>query len=80
MAHVDRQGAASVNRATLRTALSMMMMLSGLGLFVFGSTWAPAVLELLPDTPAGFWLELVVPFLPMVFVGGGAMLLVGSRK
>ncbi len=69
-----------MNRATLRTALSMTMMLSGLGLFAFGNAWAPAVLELLPDTPAGFWLELIVPFLPMVFVGGGAMLFVGSRK
>ena len=69
-----------MNRAMLRTALSMMMMLFGLGLFAFGNTWAPAVLQLLPDTPAGFWLELIVPFLPMVFVGGGAMLFVGPRR
>ena len=69
-----------MNRMTLRTALSTMLMLSGLGLFAFGNTWAPAVLQLLPDTPAGSWLELIVPFLPMVFVGGGAMLFVGSRK
>ena len=54
-----------------------MMVPAGLGLFAFGNLSALAVLELLPDTPAGFWLEPVVSFLPMVFVGGAAMMLAG---
>ena len=65
---------------TFRNTASMLLVLGGLGLFAFGNVWAPSVLELLPDSPPGFWVELIVPFLPMVFVGCGAMLFVGTRK
>lgn len=63
----------------VRLTLSAMLVLVGLGLFAFGHAWAPLALELLPDTELGFWLELIVPFVPMVFVGGGALLFVGAR-
>ena len=45
-----------------------------------GATWAPSVLAFLPDSPVGYWLELVVPFLPMLFIGGGALVFAGFRK
>lgn len=65
---------------SLRITLAAALILIGLGLFALGHTWAPAALEILPDTPVGYWLELIVPFLPMVFVGGGALVLVGDRR
>jgi hypothetical protein len=58
----------------------VLLVLVGLGLFALGHTWAPLALEILPDTPLGYWLELIVPFLPMIFVGGGALVLVGDRR
>jgi hypothetical protein len=64
----------------LRNALSALLVLAGLALFAFGSAWAPAALAFLPDSPAGYWLELVVPFLPMLFIGGGALVFAGFRK
>ena len=65
---------------TIRAALSGLLILTGLGLFALGHTWAPLALEILPDTPAGYWLELIVPFLPMLFVGGGALVFVGDLR
>lgn len=65
---------------TVRSVLAVLLVLVGLGLFALGHTWAPLALEILPDTPTGYWLELIVPFLPMVFVGGGALVLVGDRR
>jgi hypothetical protein len=64
----------------VRSVLAVLLVLVGLGLFALGHTWAPLALEILPDTPTGYWLELIVPFLPMVFVGGGALVLVGDRR
>jgi hypothetical protein len=57
----------------LQNALAALLTLSGLALFMFGNAWAPAVLAFLPDSPVGYWLELVVPFIPMLFIGGGAL-------
>ena len=65
---------------SLRLTTAATLILVGLGLFTLGHTWAPQALELLPDTSFGYWLELLVPFLPMAFVGGGALLLVGGRQ
>jgi hypothetical protein len=67
-------------QASLRSAFAAGLVLGGLGLFAFGSAWAPFALELLPDSPAGYWLELVVPFIPMAFVGSGAALFVAGRE
>ena len=64
----------------LRVTVATSLILVGFGMFALGHTWAPRALELLPDTPPGFWLELIVPFLPMAFVGAGALLLVGARQ
>ena len=64
----------------LRVTVATSLILFGFGMFALGHTWAPRALELLPDTPPGFWLELIVPFLPMAFVGAGALLLVGARQ
>ena len=64
----------------LQNALAALLTLTGLALFMFGNAWAPAVLAFLPDSPVGYWLELVVPFLPMLFIGGGALVFAGCRK
>ena len=64
----------------LRTLFAALLVLVGLGLFAFGASWAPGALRLLPDTPVGYWIELIVPFLPMVFVGAGAAILVSVRR
>ncbi len=64
----------------LRVTVATSLILIGFGMFALGHTWAPRALDLLPDTPAGFWLELIVPFLPMAFVGAGALLLVEARQ
>jgi len=47
----------------------------GLYLFAFGNVWAPLVLDWLPAAEIGGWLELIVPFLPMVFIVIGAAIL-----
>lgn len=64
----------------VRVTLATLLLLTGFGLFAMGHTWAPVALEILPDNPVGYWLELIVPFLPMGFLGGGALLLVGDRQ
>ena len=64
----------------LRSALAVLLTLAGLALFMFGNAWAPSVLAFLPDSPVGYWLELLVPFLPMLFIGGGALVFAGFRK
>ena len=52
----------------------------GLYLFVFGNAWAPLVLDWLPDSELGGWLELIVPFLPMAFILFGAAILSSRRQ
>jgi hypothetical protein len=65
---------------SLRVTSAATLILIGFGMFALGHTWAPLALELLPDTPPGYWLELIVPFLPMTFVGLGAWLLAGGGR
>jgi len=63
----------------VRRAVAATAIVFGLALFVFGSWWSPFVLELLSGSRLGSWLELIVPFLPMLFVGLGAMFLPYGR-
>ena len=60
--------------------LAVALVLIGLYLATFGNSWAPIVLELLPASELGAWLELIVPFLPMVFIGFGAALFASRRR
>jgi len=60
--------------------IAVAMILTGLCLAVFGNTWGPIVFELLEGSDIGAWTELIVPFLPMVFIGFGAALFVSARK
>jgi len=62
-----------------KTFIAVTMIVTGLYLIVFGNAWGPRVFELLPDSEFGFWMELIVPFLPMVFIGSGAALYVSRR-
>ncbi len=57
-----------------RLLIAVVLVLMGLYLAAFGSSWAPLVLELLPNSEFGAWLELIVPFLPMLIIGFGASL------
>jgi hypothetical protein len=58
-----------------RRIFGFFLILVGLWLVVFGNAWAPVVLERLPDSEIGAWLELIVPFLPLLFIGTGAVTL-----
>ena len=60
--------------------VSVLLAMMGAYLFAFGGTWAPLALEILPDTEFGFWLELIVPFLPMAFIGFAAVLFVSGQR
>ena len=60
--------------------LATAMILTGLYLAVFGNTWGSIAFELLEGSEIGAWTELIVPFLPMVFIGFGAALFVSARK
>ena len=51
----------------------------GLFLAAFGNAWAPLALASLPASALGGWLELIVPFLPMSFIGVGAALFVSTK-
>ena len=62
-----------------RRLIAAALVLTGLYLAVFGNTWAPPVFELLACSEIGAWLELTVPFLPMVFIGLGAALFASRR-
>jgi hypothetical protein len=63
-----------------RTLIAMAMVLMGLYLAIFGHSWGPFVFELLPASEIGAWLELIVPFLPMVFIGFAAALFASRRR
>ena len=63
-----------------RTLIAVAMVSMGLYLAVFGNFWGPLVFELLPASEIGTWLELIVPFLPMVFIGFGAALFASRRR
>jgi hypothetical protein len=60
--------------------LAVALILTGLYLAVFGNTWGPIAFEFLERSELGLWIELIVPFLPMVFIGFGATLFVSARK
>jgi len=62
-----------------RRLIAAALVLTGLYLAIFGNTWAPLVFDLLAGSEVGAWLELIVPFLPMVCIGLGAALFVPSR-
>ena len=66
--------------STVRALLAALFVGFGLSMLVLGHTWAPLALEILPDTPTGYWLELIVPFLPLLFVGLGALIYAGNRR
>jgi len=61
-----------VSSAKIIAAIALV--LTGLYLALFGNAWGPQVFELLPDSEIGSWVELIVPFLPMAFIGAGAAL------
>jgi hypothetical protein len=56
------------------------MVVTCLGLAAFGNAWGAIALELLAVSEIGGWLELIVPFLPMVFIGSGAALFVSRHQ
>jgi len=60
--------------------LAAAMILTGLYLAVFGNSWGPIAFEFLERSEVGLWIELIVPFLPMVFIGFGAALFVSARR
>ncbi len=63
-----------------KTLIAVAMVLTGLYMAVFGNSWGPRTFELLPASEVGLWLELIVPFLPMVFIGFGAALYVSRNR
>ncbi len=62
-----------------KTLIAVAMVLTGLYMAVFGNSWGPIAFELLAGSEIGAWLELIVPFLPMVFIGFGAALFARSN-
>ena len=60
--------------------LAVALILTGLYLAVFGNSWGPIAFEFLERSELGLWIELIVPFLPMVFIGLGATFFVSARK
>jgi hypothetical protein len=58
---------------------SALLILAGLLLVGFGNSWAPFVLDTLPASELGLWIELVVPFLPIAIIGMGAALFTLKR-
>jgi hypothetical protein len=63
-----------------RLLIAVALVLTGLYLAAFGNSWGPIVFELLPASEIGSWLELIVPFLPMVFIGFGAALFASRHR
>lgn len=62
-----------------KPAFAAALVATGLWLAAFGNAWAPGAFALLPASELGAWLELGVPFLPMLPIGLGAALLVGGK-
>jgi hypothetical protein len=50
----------------------------GMFLIAYGDWWAPWFLSILEVIPGGKWLELILPFLPMVVIGVGVVMLTRS--
>ena len=64
--------------AKLLTAL--VLFLIGLYLAVFGNSWGPLFFEPLEGTEIGTWITLIVPFLPMVFIGSAAAIFASRHR
>ncbi len=62
-----------------KSLVALALILTGLYMAVFGNTWGPFLFERLETTEAGTWVTLIVPFLPMVFIGMGATLFTARR-
>jgi hypothetical protein len=60
--------------------IAAALVLAGLYLITFGHSWGPWLFERLESTEFGLWLQLIVPFLPMLFIGLGAALFVSHRQ
>lgn len=60
--------------------ITWLLMMIGTYLVAFGNTWSPFVLDALHGSEAGLWLELLVPFLPLLVIGIGAALFTRSAK
>ena len=60
-----------------RRIIVIALVAAGFGLAVFGNAWGPLVFDWLPKSELGAWLELIVPFLPMLFIGLGAVVFAG---
>ena len=63
-----------------RLLIAVALILMGLYLAAFGNSWGTIVFELLPASEIGSWLELIVPFLPMVLIGFGAALFASRHR
>ena len=62
-----------------KPSIAVALVAAGLWLAAFGNAWAPGAFELLPTSEVGAWLELFVPFLPMLLIGLGAALFVRRK-
>jgi len=59
--------------------MAVALALIGLYLAMFGNSWGPFLFERLETTETGTWVTLIVPFLPMVFIGIAALLFASRR-
>lgn len=62
-----------------KPAIAAALVAAGLWLAAFGNAWAPGAFALLPASELGAWLELLVPFLPLLPIGLGAALFVRGK-
>ncbi len=60
--------------------ITWMLIMFGAYLLAFGNSWSPFVLDALHGSEAGLWLELLVPFLPLLVIGIGAALFTRGAK
>jgi hypothetical protein len=60
--------------------IAVVLVLTGLYLAIFGNAWGPRAFELLSDSELGEWVGLIVPFLPMAFIGLGATVFVSRHR
>ncbi len=63
-----------------RLLIAAALILFGLYLAVFRNSWGPLIFGMLPESEIGAWLELIVPFLPLVFIGIGVALFASHRR
>lgn len=62
------------------STLALVLVTAGFCLAAFGDAWAPTAFGMLAGSEAGAWLELVVPFFPLVFIVLGAALFASTTK